>query len=130
MRTMSSLIAISLALVLGLSTSVAASERHVVSPADLAKAVTQHSASQDADRAAIHDALSSPQVRAVAERAGLDIDRVVASVDTLSPTELAKAAESARDVNNALVGGASTITISTTTIIIILLIVILILVAD
>jgi hypothetical protein len=129
MRT-SSLIAAVLALVLAWSPSARADERHAISPAKLAQAVAEHTASQDADRAAIHEALTRPEVRAVAERTGLDIDRVAASIDTLSPTELASAAASARDVNNALVGGASTITISTTTIIIVLLVVILILVAD
>ena len=65
----------------------------------------------------------------MAGRSGVDIDRAAASIDTLDSSSLARAAESARQVNQALVGGASTVTISTTTIIIVLLIIILILVA-
>jgi hypothetical protein len=72
------------------------------------------------------EALARPEVKNVAERVGIDIDRVSASIDALPPESLERAATSARDVNEALVGGASTIVISTTTIIIILLIVILV----
>ena len=127
MRTISPLAAL-LILVLALSTSAFAQERHLVAPADLAQAVVQHGANQDADRAIIREALSRPEVRAVAERTGIDIDRVAASVDSLDPSAMARAAASARDVNTALVGGASTVTISTTTIIIVLLLIILIVV--
>ena len=130
MRTIRSLIAIPVTLVLGLSTPAVASERHVVASADLAKAVTGHATGQPADRAAIREALSQPQVRGVAERVGIDIARIEASVDTMRPAELAQAADSARSVNNALVGGASTVTISTTTIIIALLVLIIIIIAD
>ena len=127
MRTISTLAA-PLTLVLALSASAFAQERHAVAPADLARAVVQHDANQDADVAAIHEALSRPEVRAVAGRTGVDIDRVTASVDSLDPSTIARAAASARDVNAALVGGASTVTISTTTIIIVLLLIILIVV--
>lgn len=130
MRTISTFVAAPLILVLGFSTPSYSQERHVVAPADLASAVTQHAVNQDADRAAIHEALTRPEVRAVAEQAGVNIERIAASVDSLDASTLARAAASAHDVNSALVGGASTVTISTTTIIIVLLIVILILVAD
>jgi hypothetical protein len=130
MRTIQTLLAAPLLLVLGLSPSAFAQERHAVAPADIARAVTQHVAEQDADRAAIQEALTRPEVRAIAARTGVDIDRLAASVDSLDPDAVARAAASAREVNTALVGGASTVTISTTTIIIVLLIVILILVAD
>lgn len=78
----------------------------------------------------MRDALSRPEVRAIADKAGVNLGHLAATVDTLDATALARTADTARDVNAALVGGASTITISTTTIIIGLLIIILILVAD
>jgi hypothetical protein len=120
MRTITTLLSALLILILGASSPVRAQERHAVSPSALAAAVTDHAATLDADREAIREALNRP---------GIEIDRAAASIDTLDSSTLARAAESARQVNNALVGGASTITISTTTIIIVLLLIILILVA-
>jgi predicted outer membrane protein len=116
-------------MVLALSTAAFAQERHAVDPAALANSVTQHVAQQDADRAAIHEALARPEVRETAARAGIDLERVNTSVDTLSGASLERVASAANDVNQALVGGASTVVISTTTIIIALLVIILIIIA-
>ena len=107
----------------------AAEERHAVSRGALAAAVANHAAMQDADRDAIRQALSRPDVQQVAAAAGLDLSRATAGVATLSGTELDRAAAAARQLNEPLVGGASTVVISTTTIIIALLIVILIVIA-
>ena len=128
MRTITTLISAPLILMLGLATPAHAEHRHAVAPSALAAAVSDHVASRDADRDAVREALNRPEVRAVAERAGIDIDRAVVSIDSLDSSSLARAAASARQVNQALVGGASTVTISTTTIIIVLLIIILVLV--
>ena len=129
MRTMTTMLVAPLVLVLGFSPAAFAQDRHAVAPADLAQAVSEHTAALDADRDAVHEALNRPEVRAVAERTGMDIESLAASVDTLDPGTLERAAASAREVNAALVGGANTVTISTTTIIIVLLLVILIIVA-
>jgi len=129
MRTMTTLLSAPLILILGLATPLRAEDRHAVSPSAIAAEVTNHAATLDADRDAIREALNRPEVRAVAERTGIDIDRAAASIDHLDSSTLARAAASARQVNAALVGGANTITISTTTIIIVLLLIILILVA-
>lgn len=129
MRTLRPVLAGSFVLVLALSASAFAQERHAVDPAALAHSVTQHVAAQDADRAAIHEALARPEVREMAGRAGIDLDRVDQSVDTLTGQSLDRMASAARDVNQALVGGASTVVISTTTIIIALLVIIIIILA-
>ena len=129
MRPITTLISAPLILILGLAAPSHAQERHAVAPSTLAAAVADHVAARDADRDAIREALKRPEVRAVAERAGMDIDRAAGSIDSLDSSSLARAAESARQVNQALVGGASTVTISTTTIIIVLLIILIILVA-
>jgi predicted outer membrane protein len=129
MRTLRQTLVGSFALVLALSASAFAQQRHAVDPAALANSVTQHVAEQDADRAAIHEALGRPEVREMAGRAGIDLNRVDKSVDTLSGEPLDRMAAAARDVNQALVGGASTVVISTTTIIIALLVVIIIILA-
>ena len=118
-----------LVLLTALSSSVHAQNRHVVRPADIAAAVDAHVASQNADRAAIREALEQPEVRDAATRIGIDLDHVTASIGTLSGSDLEAAASAARQVNESLVGGASSVTLSTTMIIIILLALILIIVA-
>ena len=89
----------------------------------------QHVDQQDLDRAAIHEALTRPEVRQMAEKAGLDLERVNKSVDTLTGDSLSRVASASRDANQALVGGASTVVISTTTIIIALVLVLIIVLA-
>jgi pyruvate/2-oxoglutarate dehydrogenase complex dihydrolipoamide acyltransferase (E2) component len=129
MRTVRRVFVGPLVFVLALSASAFAQERHAVAPAELANAVSQQVDQQDASRAAIHEALSRPEVREMAAKAGIDLDRVDASVNTLSGDSLDRVASAAQQVNQSLVGGASTVVISTTTIIIALLVVILIIIA-
>ena len=129
MRTFRQLVVGPLILMLALSTAAGAQERHAVPSKDLSKAVVQHTTDQNADRAAIREALGRAEVRDVAAGVGIDIDRVAASVDGLTADSLAEAASTARTVNQALTGGASMITVSTTTVILVLLLVILLLLA-
>ena len=106
-----------------------ADQRHVLNPDQLAAAIQQRVAMQDADRAVVHEALERPEVRELAAKMGLDVSRATAAVDTMAATDLAQAANAARQVNGQLVGGASNISISTTTLIIILLLIIILIVA-
>jgi hypothetical protein len=129
MPTARSLVAFSLTVLIA-SSSVRADQQHIVAPAQVAAAVADRVAKQDADRAAVSEALKRPEVRDAAARMGVDLSTVEAKISTLAGADLARAADAARQVTDDLVGGASTITISTTTIIIVLLLVILILVAD
>lgn len=102
-----------------------AQQTHVIDKSALDRAV-QHRVGQDqADRDAIRSFLQNPQVKSIAAKAGLPLDRAEAAVSTLQGDELRQAAGQARAVNQDLAGGA-TVVITTTTIIIILLIVILI----
>ena len=110
------------------SSSAFAGQQHVVAPTQLAATVADSVAKDDANRAAVHEALARPEVQRVASSMGMDLTRAAAAVDTLAASDLERAASAARDVNQQLVGGASTIVISTTTIIIILLVIILIVV--
>jgi len=128
MRLFSKLVIGPLVLIAALSSAAVAQDRHAVSPAALAAVVNQHVATQDAGRAAIHEALGRPEVRELAHRAGVDLQRIDAAVNTISGTDLDRTAAAAQQVNQALTGG-SNITISTTTVIIALLVLILIIVA-
>ena len=125
MRVVRQFLALLLILLIIPAGSAFADPQHVVDPGQLAATVTQHVATQDADRAAIRDALERPEVRDVATAMGLDMTRMATSVDTLSGSELERAAATARQVTDQLVGGSSSVTISTTTIIIVLLLIIL-----
>ena len=113
----------------GFPSLAAAGQQHAVAPGALAAAVANHTAKQDADRESIRQALDRPKVREIAAKTGIDMTRVAAAADTLSGSDLERAAEAARQVNESLVGGDSNIVISTTTIIIALLVLILIVVA-
>lgn len=129
MRRLRKLLVGPLVIVTALSSNAFAQQRHVVDPAELAAAINQHVEAQDADRAAIREALGRAEVRRVAEKAGINLDRLMVGIDTMSPADLQLAADAARNVNDTFVGGATTLVISTTTIIIILLILLLIVVA-
>jgi hypothetical protein len=118
-----------LVLYLSAGSPVFAQNRHVVDPSAIGQMVDQRVMQQDADRAAIREALAQPEVRQLASRAGIDLDRASAMVATLSGSDLATTAAAARHVNDALAGGASTVVISTTTIIIALLVLIVLIVA-
>ena len=129
MQSVRRLLVFPLAMLMMASSSAFAGQQHVVSPSQLATTVTDAAAKQDANRAAVHEALARPEVQAVASKLGLDLTRATAAVDTMSGAELDKAANAAQQVNEQLVGGASTVVISTTTIIIILLVVIILVIA-
>jgi hypothetical protein len=118
-----------LLVLIGFPSLAAAGQNHVVAPAALAAAVANHTAKEDADRQSIRQALSRPEVREIAARTGIDMARVSTTAETLSGSDLERAAEAARQINDSLVGGESSVVLSTTTIIIALLVLILIIVA-
>ncbi len=106
-----------------------AGQQHIVAPNALASATADHAATQDADRAAIRQALARPEVQSTAAKLGVSMERLEGAASTMTGADLERAASTARQVNDQLVGGASTVSISTTTIIIVLLVIILIIVA-
>ena len=109
----------------------AQAQTHVVAKTGLSRAVHERVSQDQADREAILALLARTDVRQIAARAGLSIETAQAAVSTLQGQALQDLASQARQVNDDLVGGASTVTISTTTIIIVLLVIILIvLIAD
>jgi hypothetical protein len=128
MKTIQRLLVLPLMLLTAAAGTAFADQQHVVDPARVATTLAERTASQDADRAAIRTALGQPDVQRVARTMGVSLDAATAAVDTLSGSTLAQAASTAQQVNDQLVGGDSTVTISTTTLIIVLLIVLLIIV--
>jgi hypothetical protein len=102
-----------------------AQQTHVINKAALDQAVQQRVSQDQADRDAIRSFLQNPQVKSVAAKAGLSVEKANAAVSTLQGDELRQAAGQARTVNQDLAGG-TTVVITTTTIILVLLIIILI----
>jgi len=102
---------------------------HAASTAAMDAALQQHAASAAADRADVLRVLDKPEVKSVAGRMGVDLRTATSAIATLEGDQLSQAAAQARQVDQALAGGASTVVISTTTIIIVLLVLILIIIA-
>jgi hypothetical protein len=126
MRLLRRFLAVCLALLI-MAPAVGAQD-HVIGRAALDQAVQQRVTQDQADREAIQSLLQRQDVRDIAAKAGLSIDKAQTAVTMLHGKDLQDAAQQARQVQDTLAGGASTIVISTTTIIIILLLVILIVV--
>jgi hypothetical protein len=105
---------------------MASAQDHVITKSALDRAVQDRVSREQADREAILSLLERAEVRDIAAKAGLSLDKAPAAVSALQGTDLAQAAAQARQVQNDLAGGASTVVISTTTIIIVLLLILLI----
>jgi hypothetical protein len=129
MPTARTALALALALLMAITCPAFADQQHIVAPNQLAAAVADRVARDDAARASIAEALARPEVRDVAAGMGIDLTRVAVAAAALSGAELERAASAAQQVNERFTGGASSITIGTTTLIIILLLVILLIVA-
>lgn len=106
-----------------------AQEAHAAPQAALDAALQHHAAASAADRAAIMRALDHGEVKAIAGRMGIDLRQAKSAIATLDDAQVAALSARAQRVDQALAGGASSVTLSTTTIIIGLLVLILIIVA-
>jgi hypothetical protein len=102
---------------------------HTASPAALDAALQEHTVTTMADREAVLRVLDHARVKDIAGRLGVDMRQAKSAVAAMNGEQLAQVAAQAKTVDQALAGGASTVTISTTTIIIALLVIILIIVA-
>jgi hypothetical protein len=102
---------------------------HAAPQAALDAALQEHVAAVDADREVVRRVLAHPAVQEQARALGLDLRQAAGAVATLGDDELAELASRAGQVEDALAGGQSRITLSTTAIIIGLLLLILIIVA-
>jgi hypothetical protein len=128
MRSICSVLAVVLSVFLIAAPRVQA-QAHIAGQQVLDAAVSQHVRAADQDRETVRLFLQRGDVRGIAGKYGVDIRRAESAVTALDATELASVAAQARQADQALAGGASTVTISTTTIIIALLVLILVIVA-
>lgn len=128
MRTSTSVLVILLSIVIAMP-RVQAQASHTASQAAIDSALQQHVSSVAADRADLLRVLANPEVKAVADKAGLDLRKATTAIASLEGQELTQLAAQARQVDQALAGGQSRIVISTTVLIIALLVLILLIVA-
>jgi hypothetical protein len=128
MRTFVSVLAI-LLMVFTATPRVNAQTSHVVTQSTLDAALQQHVTDVARTREDVLRALNRPEVKDVANRVGIDLRSAATAVASLDGQELTEVAAQARQVDQALAGGQSRVTISTTMIIIGLLILVLIIVA-
>ena len=127
MRTSTSVFVVLLSIIMVVPRLQAQS--HTASQSAIDAALQQHVSTAAADRADLLRVLGNSEVKAVAEKAGLDLRRATTAVASLDGQELTQLAAQARQVDEALAGGQSRVVISTTVIIIILLVLILLIVA-
>ncbi len=106
-----------------------AAQTHIAGQPVLDAAVQQHARATEQDRDTVRLFLQRADVKAIAGKYGVDIRRAESAVAAMDASELAHVAAQAREADEALAGGESTVTISTTTIIIGLLVLILLIVA-
>jgi len=95
-----------------------------VGEAEIQVQIDRHIDSESADRQAIQDLLSRPDVRQIAGTAGIDMQRASAAAGVLSGQDLQNVAARVHALNGT-VGGVETVTLTVTTIIIILLLIII-----
>lgn len=108
---------------------VHAQESHAATQSALDLALDQHASSVAADRAEVLRVLQHPAVKDAASHAGIDLRRATSAVQIIDGQQIGALAAQARQVEQALAGGQSKVTISTTVIIIGLLVLILLIVA-
>ena len=125
MRTFASIVVVTF-LLSAVAMPAHAQVSHVAPQSILDAAVQDHVAAEAADRETVQRLLERPEVQAVAGDIGLDLRRAQSAVSTLDAQQLSTIAAQASQVEQALAGGQSSITISTTLIIIGLLVLILI----
>ena len=92
-------------------------------------ALQQKVSSGAADRETVLRLLERPEVQAVAGQAGIDLRSAKDAVSTINGPQLSELAAQASQVEQALAGGQSRITINTTLLIIGLLVLVLLIVA-
>jgi hypothetical protein len=129
MRTFTYVLVVLLSITIAVPRAQAQTAPHAAGQSAIDAALQQHVSAAASDRADLLRVLANPEVKSVAEKAGVDLRRATTAVAALDGQELAQLAAQARQVDQALAGGQSRVVISTTMIIIALLVLILVIVA-
>ncbi len=126
MRSFKRILAAGLTMLMCLQAFPVHAEQNVVGTADLDRTLRTRVDADAAARDTIKELLARDEVRDLAGRAGLDLKRANAAVDTLEGTELQEMAARAATADAALAGGKDiTIKISLVALLLVIIIVIL-----
>ncbi len=123
MRTTSITLSV-LVLLLASATGAWAQESRVVQPEELRAAVTERANEVEAEREQLRAILERADVQEVADRQGIDLERIRNGVGTLSASQLQQVMPLVRTIAGDHVGG-QVLNISAATLIVVLLLVIL-----
>lgn len=129
MRFVRQAIAVGLAIMLA-APAASAQQTNVIGKNALEQAVQARVSQDQADRDTITSLLRRAEVREIAAKAGLSVEKAQAAVSTLEGDELRQLASQAQQAQDNLAGGATVVITATTIILILLVIIILVLVAD
>lgn len=121
---------LAVALAVMLAAPAARAQQSVIGKSALEQAVQERVQQEQADREAIASLLRRAEVRQIAAKAGLSIEKAEAAVSTLQGDDLKELANQARQAQNDLAGGATVVITTTTIILILLIIIIIVLIAD
>ncbi|HEX5217277.1 MAG TPA: hypothetical protein VFV98_17575 [Vicinamibacterales bacterium] len=124
MRIRKRLIGMAIAATLCAAPAVA-QERHITDTAAMQKAIAQHKAVDDNNREAVMTVLRRPDVKQLAERMGLSLQRAETALASLPSDKLAELAEPARAVSADLAGGDTKVVISLTALLLLLILIVL-----
>lgn len=127
MRLMNKIVALLLLPVFLVSSPAFAQQARIVDAAAMSQALAGKAESESAQRELVRRVLDRADVREMAARMGLSVERADSAVAALSGAELGTLAQQAGAIETAaLTGGANTVVvISTTTLLLLLIIVIL-----
>jgi len=109
-----------------LSSPALAQQIHVVDPAAMGRAVAEKADQDHTNREVLVRVLNRVDVRELAGRMGLSVERAESAVATLDGEELSQLAGYADGVEASLAGGANVIVISVTTLLLLLILIVLI----
>ena len=126
MRVVNKIVAILLLPVFLVSSPALAQQVHVVDPTAMSRAVAEKVNQENTHRELLQRILNRADVREVAGRMGLSVERAESAVATLDGEELSQLAGYAGGVETSLVGGANTVVISTTVLLLALILLVLI----
>lgn len=126
MRVLNKIVVLLLLPMFLVSSPALAQQVHVVDPAAMSRAVAEKVNQENTHRELLQRILNRADVREVAGRMGLSVERAESAVATLDGEELSQLAGYAAGVEASLVGGANTIVISTTTLLLGLILLVLI----
>jgi hypothetical protein len=128
MRTSALLVALVFSVVATVSPA-GAQTAHSAPQSAIDAALQQKVSSGAADRDTVLRLLERPEVEAVAGEAGLDLRRAKDAVSTMTNQDVASIAAQASQIDQALAGGQSRITLNTTLLILGLLVLIILILA-